>query len=266
MKLIMKKLYLLISIVFTLTLCSCELTGSYYILPDLTGLNRQEITEVLATSNITYEFKFEKMISKTEDEYDKFVKYEGSLVAGSKINLDYYLYIYTSPLPLDTHISDEVNLTKDYHGKSFVKDGIGEVYLYRAIDGDTAHFTDDDGNYIKLRFLGIDTPESTYDKDPWGKAASKYAARILENAETIVLERGDTIKDMYDRYLGYCWCDGKLLNLIMIEQAYSNSTLSSNSEYFQHFINAEMATRRTGRRFYGEIDPNYDYVNHRFID
>ena len=34
-----------------------------------------------------------------------------------------------------------VKLSLDYKGKDFYKDGIGQVELYSAIDGDTAHFT-----------------------------------------------------------------------------------------------------------------------------
>jgi hypothetical protein len=32
-------------------------------------------------------------------------------------------------------------LTSEYEGRNFLTEGIGEVTLYNAVDGDTAHFT-----------------------------------------------------------------------------------------------------------------------------
>ena len=67
--------------------------------------------------------------------------------------------------------------------------GIGEVKLVRPVDGDTARFRDPiAGVEFSLRYLGIDTPESTWQKDPWGKAASDYSKQRLNAATTIVLE------------------------------------------------------------------------------
>ena len=118
---------------------------------------------------------------------------------------------------------------------------------------------------IKLRFLGINTRESTIEEEPWGKAASDYVKARLKNAKTIILDANGATKDMYGRYLGLVWVDGILLNLEIIDQAYSNSTLSiSDSRYGEVFMKASIAAKKTGRRFFGEIDPDYDYENKRF--
>ena len=78
-----------------------------------------------------------------------------------------------------------------------------------------------------------------------------------------MLESEGARKDTYDRYLAFVWVDGKLLNLEIIEQAYSNSTLN-NSKYKEIFMEASITAMKTGRRFFGEIDPAYDYENERF--
>ena len=125
----------------------------------------------------------------------------------------------------------------DYKNKSFVEDGIGQVRLARTIDGDTAHFYDLNGDYIKVRFLGINTPESTYENDPWGKAASRYTAEKLRNAKTIVLESSGSRTDAYERYLAYVWVDEVLLNLQIVQEAYSHSTLSSKElQQFKKYV------------------------------
>ena len=63
-------------------------------------------------------------------------------------------------------------LTLEYSGHDFFKDGIGEVTLKSAIDGDTAHFYSIEHgqtDILKARFYGIDTPESTGNVQPYGK-------------------------------------------------------------------------------------------------
>lgn len=55
---------------------------------------------------------------------------------------------------------------------------------------------------------------------------------------------------MYGRYLGLVWVDGILLNLEIIDQAYSNSTLSiSDSRYGEVFMKASIAAKRQDEDF-----------------
>lgn len=232
-------------------------------LPDLTGLSRKQISNELDALKVTYEFKFAKIICNDQNDYDKFVCYENGLKAGSTITSDKLIDIYTTPLHLNINNLDKVTLDTDYKGKSFVDDGIGEVKLARCVDGDTAHFYDPNSTtpnkLLKVRFLGIDTPESTIQNDPWGKAASKFTANILNNASTIVLEAEGARTESYGRYLAWVWVDGKLLNLQLVQEAYTNSTTSSKSKYFKIMFETSILAKKTGRRFYGEIDPNYNY-------
>ena len=70
-------------------------------------------------------------------------------------------------------LAKEIKLTESFVDKEFVKDGIGEVVLAPngAIDGDTIHVLSD-GVFIQVRFLGVDTKESTGLIQPWGKPSS----------------------------------------------------------------------------------------------
>lgn len=262
-----KKLYLLLTTLFIFSLfftsCNEETQSDTIILPDLQYMNREEISETLDNLGITYFFKFSDKICYYQSDYDTFVEYNSGLKAGDEIKKDYQLYIYTTPLYLTIDNTDKVSLTTDYKGKSFINDGIGEVVLSRAVDGDTAYFYEKDSDnkeLIKVRFLGIDTPESTKEHDPWGEAASDYTKKVLNKANTIVLESEGTRKDSYGRYLAWVWVDGKLLNLQLIQEAYTNSTISKTSKYFNIMNETSMAVQKTGRRFFGEIDPNYNYT------
>ena len=82
-----------------------------------------------------------------------------------------------TPDEVDTNLyttyTDEFVMDVDYESKNFLTDGVGEVTLVSCTDGDTANFSSG-GQSFPVRFLGIDTPESTYRFDPWGKSASTF--------------------------------------------------------------------------------------------
>jgi micrococcal nuclease len=166
------------------------------------------------------------------------------------------------PQEVDTNLytkyTDELKMDFTYEGKEFIADGIGEVTLTRCTDGDTAQFKSG-SNTFAVRFLGIDTPESTYRLDPWGKAASSYTCEKLTNAETIVLESEGERTDGNDRYLAWVWYDGKLLNLELVEQAYSGAKGLGGSKYEDLFYQVESEVQNTDRRIWGEKDPDFDY-------
>jgi micrococcal nuclease len=167
----------------------------------------------------------------------------------------------TDPSVLTTIRTDELELTANYEGKSFISDGIGEVELSACVDGDTARFTEDgnDSSY-SVRFLGVDTPESTAAIEEWGKSASEFTCEKLTNAETIVLEFDENAgaRTTGDRWLAFVWYDGRLLNLELIEMAFSASS-AANLKYGDTMQNAWYAVQGSGRHIYGETDPNYDY-------
>ncbi len=159
---------------------------------------------------------------------------------------------------LTTEYTDATAMDFSYEGKSYLTDRVGEVTLVKCTDGDTAKFRSG-SKEIAVRFLGIDTPESTYRIDPWGKSASDYTCDKLTNATTIVLEAEDEMQDGYGRYLAWVWYDGKLLNLELVEQAYSNAKGTSGTKYEDVIYDAELAAQATDKRIWGETDPTYDY-------
>jgi micrococcal nuclease len=161
---------------------------------------------------------------------------------------------------LDTRYTDETTINFSYENSDFIADGVGEVDLVSCVDGDTAVFKEGSTTF-NVRFLGINTPESTYKFEPWGKPASTFTCNKLENATTIVLE-ADANSDRMDgneRYLAWVWYDGRLLNLEIVEEAYSTSKGLTDLKYETVFYSAEFKTQPTDRRIWGEDDPTFDY-------
>ena len=176
-----------------------------------------------------------------------------------------------TPADLNTNETDNLRLEANFIGKNFIDHGIGEVTLRSVTDGDTARFNVGSSN-IAVRFLGINTPESTGKIQPWGKAASNFTAQKLLTAERIILINDRDVFGVTDssgnRYLGFIWykpADGeffRLLNLELVEQAYTENLMfeqSTITNYFDAFQRAGNHASATGARIYGQLDPAFDY-------
>ena len=95
-----------------------------------------------------------------------------------------------------------------------------EVKLNRVIDGDTAVFNmPNNDEPVTVRFLAINTPESTSKVELYGKEASKFTEEKLKNSKIIVLEydNNSTETDKYNRQLAWIWVDDELLQELLIE-------------------------------------------------
>lgn len=262
----MKKLLMILITFLFIFMAGCQQidqTPKQVALPDLTNMSRAQIEEELDALGLDVVFQFASVPCYNESYYDKFVSYSGGYEIGRMVDVGEIVRVQTTQLPLNINNLDKVKLEVPYEGKSFIDDGIGVVRLVRAVDGDTARFIDPNSKTktddFPVRFLGIDTPESTYVTDPWGKKASAFTKSKLENAETIVLEAEGPRTETYGRYLAYVWVDGVLLNLELVQEAYSNSTLSSKFKYHQIMAETAALAKKTGRRFYGERDLDYNY-------
>ena len=93
------------------------------------------------------------------------------------------------------------------------------VKLSKCTDGDTAHFLID-GKDKTVRFLAINAPEYTKEKEPYGKEASEYVCDVLTNAKKIQLEfdDGSDETDKYGRVLAWVYADGKLVQRELVKQ------------------------------------------------
>ena len=166
-------------------------------------------------------------------------------------------------------VTNTCDLMKNPEGKNFVKDGIGYAQLNRITDGDTASFIVD-GQYLVVRFFGIDTPESTGQVDKWGVSASLFVKGLISKDSQFILESstgGRAEKDSYgERYLGYVWYrnsdneEWTNLNLLIVENGFSACTVPNSPEYvyYPYFKNAESFAKKGELHIWStDIDPNY---------
>ena len=196
----------------------------------------------------------------SHNEYE-FVKWSADF---SAVNED----LTVKAIYLGTYITTTQKMDFSFSGKEFKKDGIGEVELNRVVDGDTISVKSG-GDYeaITIRFLGIDTPESTGQIEPWGKASSAYAKEVLYSAYSIVLEaEGDERMDSNGkRWLAWVWykptadSEYRLFNLEEVELAYAKYSQKVSSKYHTVMKEANDTAKLSERRVWGEKDPNFNY-------
>ena len=255
----------------TTTETTTEDTNVY--LPDLTGYSREQIKTTLEALGLTVKFYFDvSVVYESEDQYDKFVQYGSDLEAGDSVAQGAEVRVYTTPLNISVQYYNDLTTSypdlqleeSDYTGQEFIADGIGVVTVEMYVDGDTTHFRSG-GTVFSVRYLGIDTPESTALYEPWGKVAANYTKERLENAQTIVLQAEGERMDGNGRYLAWVWYlpEGEdtfiLLNLELVELAYSKNKVAAGSVYSEVLLYADWNASLTKRRVWGELDPNYDY-------
>lgn len=94
-----------------------------------------------------------------------------------------------------------------------------KVTLNKCVDGDTA-WVYLNNESIKLRFLAIDTPESTTTVEEFGKEASEFVCNYLTNASKIEIEYDDESDklDKYDRHLVWIFVDDELLQDLVVKE------------------------------------------------
>ncbi len=118
-----------------------------------------------------------------------------------------------------------------------------------VVDGDTISVRHD-GKVEKVRYLGIDTPESiASDRKPigfYGAEASRRNHELVEG-RTVVLEIDGRRTDVYDRLLAYVWVGDVLVNLQLLEEGCAE--VYRKADYIrrrEEFDRAEDAARGSG--------------------
>jgi micrococcal nuclease len=122
----------------------------------------------------------------------------------------------------------------------------------RITDGDTVH-VDIEGQDYRLRYIGMDTPESVKPGTPverYAKAATARNSDLVADRD-VVLEKDVSETDRYGRLLRYVWLqDGArwtMVNLELVRTGYAHVlTYPPDVKYASQFVAAERAARAQG--------------------
>lgn len=132
----------------------------------------------------------------------------------------------------------------------------GTYEVIRVVDGDTI-IVDVDGEEVRVRLIGVDTPESVSTDESQntteGKEASEYTTEQL-TGKPVYLEYDEGLTDTYERTLAYVYLeDGKtMFNKTLLEQGYARvMTVEPNTKYEEEFEALEAAAEEAGAGFWG---------------
>jgi len=124
---------------------------------------------------------------------------------------------------------------------------IQNVLVKRVIDGDTIIVSMGEKEKVRLRLIGIDTPETVHPRkpvQPFGKEASHFTKRSLEG-RWIELELETQTHDRYGRLLAHVWLNGQHFNLKLVEVGLARvMTVGPNRKYEQVLGQVEQEARR----------------------
>ncbi|MEM4270677.1 MAG: thermonuclease family protein [Candidatus Pacearchaeota archaeon] len=116
-----------------------------------------------------------------------------------------------------------------------------QALLLRVIDGDTIEVLYDD-NPVKVRLLGINTPEKNM---PFSNESKNFLRRF-EN-KTLILEADFEDTDKYGRKLRYAFYKDTFLNQEILENGFANAYYYAGLKYEKKLLEAEKRARENER-------------------
>lgn len=90
-----------------------------------------------------------------------------------------------------------------------------------VVDGDTIR-VEMDGVIYPVRYIGIDTPESTTQVEPFGKEASQKNTELV-SGQTVTMYRDTSETDQFDRLLRFVFVGETFINYEMVKQGYAKA-------------------------------------------
>jgi micrococcal nuclease len=123
----------------------------------------------------------------------------------------------------------------------------GYLPVTKVVDGDTFWVDDGSEKGLKIRLIGVNTPETVHPQKPveyFGREASDYVKNILKGKK-VKLQFDVDKTDRYGRTLAYVYLkDGTFLNAEIIEKGYGHAmTVPPNVKYSDKFIELERKAR-----------------------
>src|SRR5690606_18791391 len=127
--------------------------------------------------------------------------------------------------------------TTDQGGQGFTSSRV-----IRVIDGDTVEI---EGG-ARVRYIGMDTPESTTEQECFGQQASERNRQLVEG-KVVESEKVVSETDQYGRLLRYVYVDGVMVNEVLVREGYAQvATFPPDVKYVDRFLAAQQQAVASG--------------------
>ena len=126
-----------------------------------------------------------------------------------------------------------------------------QAVVARIVDGDTIVLTDG----RKVRYIGIDTPETKHPTKPEGCYGREATAKNTElvAGKMVELEKDVSETDRYGRLLRYVYVDGQMVNELLVAQGFATaSTYPPDVKYQEKLAAAQKQAQAEKLGLWGE--------------
>jgi micrococcal nuclease len=124
--------------------------------------------------------------------------------------------------------------------------------VVRVVDGDTIDVLLD-GEKVRVRYVGIDTPEPYSEAKPecYSKEASDANRRLVEG-KTVELVSDVEDKDQYDRLLRYVYADEVFVNKELVRDGFATTLpIRPNTAHASEFRSLELEAKEKDLGLWG---------------
>ncbi|MDW8054970.1 MAG: thermonuclease family protein [Anaerolineae bacterium] len=124
----------------------------------------------------------------------------------------------------------------------------GETGLVkRVVDGDTI-VVEINGQEYRVRYIGVDAPESTSRQECYGREAARYNRTLVEG-QAVRLERDVSETDRFGRLLRYVYLtNGEMVNEVLIREGFALArTFPPDVKYQERLKEAEREAKQKQR-------------------
>ncbi len=140
----------------------------------------------------------------------------------------------------------------------------------RIYDGDTFKCRLRSGEEVRVRLIGIDTPESRRNRKAYrdaersgrsveeivrlGRKATEFTRKLIPPGTVVYLETDVQLHDRYGRLLAYVYLpDGRMLNEVLVAEGYATVyTFPPNVKYAERFVELQRKAMRERRGLWRE--------------
>jgi micrococcal nuclease len=121
--------------------------------------------------------------------------------------------------------------------------------VLRVVDGDTIQVRLDGGRTERVRYIGVDTPESVKPDTPvqcFAKRASHFNDSLV-SGHPVTLRTDAEERDRYGRLLAYVYVNGRFVNSELVARGYARTlTIPPNVAHADEFARLARRARRAG--------------------
>lgn len=141
--------------------------------------------------------------------------------------------------------------------------------VLHVADGDTFSCILESGEEVRVRLIGVDTPESSDNPKArrdaektglsveeiirMGKLSAEFTKKLLPKGSVVYLEFDVQKTDRYGRLLAYVWLsDGRMLNEVLVREGYATVyTIPPNVKYQDKLLEAQRYARENKKGLWG---------------